>query len=335
MYTSRRQFLQDSLALAGFGLLAGCGVPAPFVPQPAGTRTIGYLSRGALPGFAPWLDAFREGLEEQGQAEGRTYAIEARWADEKEDQFPSLVADLLRQGVDVILAEGTPASVAAKQATDSIPIVMAGASDPIGTGLVASLARPGGNVTGVSTLHAQTSAKRLELLRDTLPTGTRVAVFTSPPNPAAGLNFRETEAAARALGVPIVPIEVRTTDDFDPALDTVAGAGVGGLLVLCDTLTPRRRRVWVDFAARAQLPAIFEAREYVEEGALMGHGPNFPTIFRRAAGHVDKILKGARPAELPVEQPTSFDFTINLRTAQALGLTIPPSVLAQATEVMQ
>jgi putative ABC transport system substrate-binding protein len=337
---SRRQFLQGmagaAVSAAGLTVLAGCGVMSTPAQQPARMPRIGFLSTGNRESRAPHIEAFRQGLRESGYVEGQNIAIDFRFTEGKDDRLPELAAELVALPVDVILASGgTPPNLATKQATTTIPVVMGTSGDPVATGLVASLARPEGNVTGLTVGSLEISGKRLELLRETLPGLSRVAAFSNPNNPFHVLQEREVEAAARALGIRVQALHVRSADDlpgaFEAAIRENADAVYGG----SDALITNTRTQIAELAARHRLPAIYDYKEIVDAGGLMAYGPSIPHLYGRAAGYVDKILRGARPADLPVEQPTRFDFIINLKTAQALGLTIPPSVLAQTTEVIQ
>src|SRR5213594_1479201 len=295
---------------------------------------IGLLSQGSPTSGQHIREAFRQGLREVGYVDGQNIVIEYRYAEGKAERLPDLAAELLRLKVDVIVAGGTPAPLAAKRATRTIPIVMAAAGDPVGTGLVASLAQPGGNVTGLSNFSAELTGKRLQLLKEVVPGVSRVAVLWNAANPVAALLMRETEAAARTLGVQVQSLEVRGLDDFENALPAAISGGAGALFVIDDPLVFSSRMRIADFAARNRLPATAFYKEFAKAGGLMAYGPNLTDQFRRAAIYVDKILKGAKPADLPVEQPTKFELVINLKTAKALGLTIPQSVLLRADQVI-
>lgn len=330
----RREFLQGSLALASLGLLSGCTILPPQWQAPRRVRRIGVLLGGS-PGPSPLVDAFRQGLRELGYVEGEGTVIEFRYAEGREERFPELAAELVRLPVDVIVATGGPPALAAQRVTDTIPIVMPTSGDPVGQGLVASLARPGGNVTGLAGLAQELSGKRLELLKEIVPGAARVAVLWNAANPAKALEFKQTQAAAATLGLKLQSLEIRGADDFEAVSQAAGSDRADGLVVFGDSFFLQHRRRIVDFAAQRRLPAIYELKEFVEAGGLMSYGPSLPDLFRRAAGYVDKILKGARPAELPVERAERFDFIINLKTAQSRGLTIPQSVLIQVTEIIQ
>ena len=281
-----------------------------------------------------WVAAFVQRLRELGWIEGRTVAIEYRWAEGRSERFAEIAAEFVRLKVDVIVTAGTAAVVAAKQATSVIPIVFAAAGDPVGTGLVASLARPGGNVTGLSIQATDLAGKRLELLREVVPGLRRLAIMANVGNPAAVLEMGEVQAAARTLGLEVVTLEIRRAEDIAPAFEALKGRA-DALYVVGDPLVNTNRVRINTLALAARLPTMYGSREYVEAGGLMSYGANFPDLFRRAADYVDKILRGAKPADIPVEQPTKFDLVINLTTAKALGLDVPPTLLARADEVIE
>ncbi len=328
-----RQFLQGSLALAGLGLLSGCGqLPFP-AQQPARLPRIGVLYLGS-PGPTPLVEAFQQGLHELGYVEGQNILIEWRYGEDRVDRFPDLAAELVRLNVDLIVVSGAAAQ-AAKQATGSIPIVVAVTGDLVGTGLAASLAHPGGNVTGLTTLAPELIGKRLELVKQAVPGLSRLAVLWNPREQAMALEIGEAKVAARTLGVELQTLEARDPGDLDGAFEAALGEGVEALvLVLTAFFISNRPRV-VELAAKSRLPAMSGEPDFARAGGLMAYGPSLADMWRRAATYVDKILKGAKPADLPIEQPTKFDFVINLKTAQALGLTIPQEVLMQATEVIR
>jgi putative tryptophan/tyrosine transport system substrate-binding protein len=334
---SRRRLLVALASVIGSaGLVAACEVSQP-PGQPTTVRShvprIGWLG-GAQVGPNFRLDAFREGMSELGYVEGQSYLLDYRLAEPNE--YPAIAAEFVSQKVDIILASGTQASLAAKQATTTIPIVMGGTADPIGVGLVASLASPGGNVTGMTLLSSQVSGKRLQLLKDAFPGLVRVAVFFNPDNPLYSAVLTELEAAAKTLSLELPRLEIREPDDFAAAFEHASAVHADALFVPADQLTTNNRARIVDLAARRRTRAMYELREFVDDGGLMSYGPNVADLYRRAAvRHVDRILKGAKPADLPVEQPTKFDFVINLKSMQALGLSISQSVLTQATEIVQ
>ncbi len=314
---------------------------APFAAeaqQAAKIARIGYLTSSL--GVNPHLpEAFRQGLRDLGYVEGRNLVIEYRETEGKADRLPALAAELVALKVDVIVAApGTVFALAAKQATTTLPIVFIAAADAVTDGLVTSLARPGGNVTGLSNLVPELVGKRLELLTQAVPGVSRVAVLRFPGVPSERTDrdmLKEAEAAARALGVQPQIIEARGPADIDRAFSDIIRVHAGALTLLPSAMFLRERRRLVDLAAKNRLPAVYSAREYVDAGGLMSYGPNLADLFRRAATYVDKILKGAKPGDLPVEQPTKFELIINLKTAKDLGLTIPQSVLARADEVIQ
>jgi putative tryptophan/tyrosine transport system substrate-binding protein len=279
--------------------------------------------------------AFVQRLRELGWIDGRNLAIEYRWAEGRNERYAEAAAELVRLKVDIIVTVATPATLAAKQATTIIPIVFGAATDPIGTGLVQSLARPGGNVTGLSNQISDTSGKKLEFLREIVPSLRRLAILANPGNPAVLLDVVETQAAACKLGLEVTTSEVRRAEDITPAFDALVEAHTDALYVCTDPLLNTYRIRVNTLALAARLPTIHGLREYVEAGGLMSYGPNLPDLLRRAADFADKILRGAKPADIPVEQPTKFDLVINLTTAKALGLNVPQSLIARADEVIE
>jgi ABC-type uncharacterized transport system substrate-binding protein len=330
---SRRQFLQGGVVLAGFSLLSGREVASQ---QAAKVPRIGFLAVGPREGRAFMIEGFLRGLREHGYVEGQNIVIEYRFSEDRNDRLPALAGELVALKVRLILASGTPASFAAKQATSTIPIVMGSlVADPVETGLVASLARPGGNITGMSMMTAPLGGKRLELLKRTVPGLTRVAVFWNPPNPSYGPILKNLEAAAPTLGVKLQRVEVRVPADFEGAFEAATRQRADALIAPGDPLVANRPRMVADLALKYRLPTMMDNRESAEAGGLLSLGPDLVDSYRRAATHVDKILKGANPADLPMEQPTKFDLVVNLKTARTLGLTIPQSVLLQATQVIQ
>jgi putative ABC transport system substrate-binding protein len=302
--------------------------------QPAKLPIIGLLVAGTPSSHGQWFAVFVRRLHELGWIEGRTVAIEYRWAEGRTERFDEIAAEFVRRKVDVIVTSATAAIVAAKQATSVIPIVFAAAGDPVGTGLVASLARPGGNVTGLSIQQTDVAAKRLELLREFVPGLRRLAILANVDGPAVLLDMREVQTTARPLGLEVVTSEIRRGEDIAPAFETLKGRA-DALYVCIDPLVNTHRIRINTLALAARLPTMHASREYVEAAGLMSYGPNFPDLFRRAADFVDKILRGANPADIPVEQPRKFDLVINLTTAKALGLEIPPTLLAIADEVIE
>jgi putative ABC transport system substrate-binding protein len=324
----RREFIK---------VITGSAVVWPFAAraQQAGkTYKIGWLSAGSFE-RSPALAAFLDALRELGWIEGKTFAFERRHAEDRPERLPELAAELVQLNVDVIVGVGTLAPLAAKRATTTIPIVMANAGDPLGTGLVASLARPGGNVTGMSLMAPDLGGKRLELLKELLPRLARVAVLWNAANPYPAHVFKELQAAGRTLGTEVQSLEVRDPDDFDGAFETVQRQHPDALITIEDPLTFDHRKRIADFAVGQQLPSLSGLSEFAAAGGLISYGANNADLFRRAAGYVDKILKGAKPADLPVQQPSKFELVINLKTAKALGITIPPSLLARADQVIE
>ena len=303
--------------------------------QPGKVYQIGVLETIAASLNSENLQAFRQELTALGYVEGRNLALEYRSADGRAERFPELAAELVRRRVDLILTRGTPAAIAAKKATTMIPIVMAASGDPLGSGLVPNLARPGGNLTGLSAVITELAGKRLELLREAFPTFSRVAMLWNPSNPTAANDWRETVAAARALGVMPLSLEVRKSEDFRPAFEGARKQRADVMVVTLDALMQNHHRQIVDLARRHRLPDVYASREFVEAGGLMAYGVSYPDLYRRAAIYVDKIFKGVRPGDLPVEQPTKFELVINLKTAKALGLTIPPSLLVRADQLIE
>lgn len=303
--------------------------------QPARkTPKVAYLSASSA--INANLEAFRKGLSELGYVEGRNILIEYRWAEGRFDRLPALAAELVRLGVNVIVAANTPAALAAKNATSTIPIILVTSGDPVGSGLVASLARPGGNVTGLSlTPTPAISGKHLGLLKEAFPTITNVAVLANPANPPTAGLLKEIELAARSLGLRLRVVPVREPNEFDDAFATMKNERVPALLVIADPLVADSRDRIVAFAAANRLPAIYPYRLFVDAGGLMSYGADIRDLNRRAATYVDRILKGTKPAELPIEQPTKFELVVNLKTAKALGLTIPPSLLLRADHVLE
>jgi ABC-type uncharacterized transport system substrate-binding protein len=315
------------------GMLA---VPLAAVAQQAGkVPRIGYLGTRTLPDFG--VDAFRQGLRELGWIEGQNIVVDYRLAEGQLDRLPDLAAELVRLKVDIIVAQATPGAAAAKKATDTIPIVMVPVGDPVGLGLIASLARPGGNVTGLSYSVGglEIIGKQLELLKETLPKIRRVAILLNPANPTRPVAMRDVEVAARSLALQLQFVEARHPDEFDSAFGAMGKARTGGLVVMADTMFVLHRTRLADLAARRRLPTAYGWREHVEAGGLMSYGPSLSDLFRRSATFIDRILKGAHPGDLPVEQPTKFELVINAKTAKALGLTIPQSLLARADQVIQ
>jgi ABC-type uncharacterized transport system substrate-binding protein len=323
----RREFITLLGGAAAWPLAAGA-------QQPGKLAIIGFLGAGTLSSWSHRVASFVQRLRELGWIEGRTIAIEYRWVEGSTERLPDVAAEFARLKVDVIVTAGTPAAIAAKQATSVIPIVFATAGDPVGNGIVASLARPGGNVTGLSVQDTDLTGKRLELLRELLPRLSRLAILTNIGNPVHILQRDEVRAMARTLGVEVVTLEIRRAEDIVPSFETLKN-GADAIYIPADPLIFSKLIRINTLVLGARLPTMHSSREYVEAGGLMSYGPNFPDLFRRAADYVDKILHGEKPANLPVEQPTKFDLVINLTTAKALGLTIPPTLLARADEVIE
>jgi putative tryptophan/tyrosine transport system substrate-binding protein len=319
-------------------LLGGAGAVWPLAAraqQAARVYRIGYLSPASHSPEMPEMFALTsEALRGLGWIQGKNVVVERRYANNILDRLPDLATELVRLHVDVIIATGTLAPLAAKQATSTIPIVMTAAGDPLGTGLIASLARPGGNVTGLSLMAPDLGGKRLELLKEIFPGLSQAGVVWNAANPYSAVLFKQTETAAQTIGIRLHSIEVRAPDDFNRAFEA-AKPDLGALIIVEDPLTVNYRKRIADFAAANGLPAIYGLREFVGAGGLMSYGASLPDLYRRAARYVDRILKGAKPADLPVEQPTKFDLVINLKIAKALGLEVPPTLLARADEVIE
>jgi putative tryptophan/tyrosine transport system substrate-binding protein len=320
----RREFI----ALVGGGAV----FPLAARAQPSGRIwRIGFIAHR----YEKFYDPLFQGLGELGYTEGQNLIVERRYAEGHVERFQEFAADMVRLKVDVIIVVTTPAAFAARNATRTIPIVHPAAIDPVGTGLIASLAHPGGNITGLAVLNAETSAKRLESLREVVPGMSQGAVLWNAANPANSLAWKETEGAGRALGVALQSYEVRGPKDFEGAFAAMAKQRPDVFLVLQDALTLEYRKEIIDFALRERIPSMFVGKEWVEEGGLMSYGDRLPERYRRAADLVDRILKGAKPADLPVEQPTTFELAVNLKTAKAIGLTFSPGFLARADQVIE
>ena len=316
-------------------LLGGALVARPLSAraQPAKLPTVGFLGPLSQSAQTEWTAAFVQRMREHGWIEGRTVAIEYRWAEGRSEGFAEIAAEFVRLKVDVIVTASTPAVIALKQATSVIPIVFAAAGDPVGIGLVASLARPGGNVTGLSIQSADIASKRLDLLREALPNLRRLAVMATS-SPIGVLEMGEVQAAARTLGLEVVPAEIRRAEDIAPAIEALKGRA-DALYVVTEPIVNTNRVRLNTLALGARLPTMEGTRDYAEAGGLMAYGVNFRLLWRRAADYVDKILRGAKPADLPVEQPTKFDLFVNLKTAKALGMTIPEAFLLRADELIE
>jgi putative tryptophan/tyrosine transport system substrate-binding protein len=320
--------------IAGIGGAVACPVVA-WGQKPGRTPIIGYLGTTNASAQAQRVSAFVQRLRQLGWTEGQTVAIEYRWAEGRYERFAEFAAEFVRLRVDVIVTAATAPVLAAKQATSAIPIVFAVAGDPVGSGLVASLARPGGNVTGLSLQQAELGSKRLELLREIIPNLRRLAIMGNIKSPMIVLELQEVQTKALSLGLEVVALKVGEPDDISRAFESADQFGADALYVCIDPLISNNRVRIFASAQNARLPTVFGEREHIDVGGLVSYGPNLPDLYRRAAEYVDKILRGARPGDLPVEQPTKFDFVINLRTARALGLSVPSALLARADEVIE
>jgi putative ABC transport system substrate-binding protein len=319
-------------------LLGGAAAAWPLAARAQQSRKvprIGVLLPGTAASFALRTKAFLEGLRDLGYVEGQTIAIEWKWGQDRAEGLPELAAELVGRNVDVIVTGGTPAAKALKSATGTIPIVMAIIGDPVAAGLVESLARPGGNATGFSIVAPDLSGKRLELLKEIVSEVSPVAVMLNTRNPQSQFELKEMLAAARAMGLQLHPIQISPEDKFEDAFAAMSGASARALIILTDPIFFSQRRKIVDLATRSRLPAMYFFQEFAEEGGLMSYGPSDTDLYRRSATYVDRILNGAKPSELPVEQPTKFDLVINLKAAKALGLDISPMLLARADKVIE
>jgi putative ABC transport system substrate-binding protein len=321
-------------AVVAFGL-ALFALPLAVEAQPPGkVHRIGFLGNSTAALEAHLVTPFRDGLRDLGYVEGQNLVIEYRWAEGNYERFPALIAELLGRKVEVIVTAGTPASLAVKKATTSVPLVVVGVGDPVASGLVASLTRPGGNITGVTSIADETEAKRLELLREVLPTISRIAVLSNPENQSMEPVLKEMRAAAQVLGMKVQVFDVRTPGELDETFKAIVRERPGVLRVMGDRFFLHNRHRIMDFATKQRLPVMPGHPELVEAGGLMSFGPSYPGMHRRAAYYVDRILKGAKPADLPVERPKTFELVINLKTARALGLTIPSSVMLRADHII-
>ena len=323
----RRAFMR---ALVGAGLAAPLAAAAQ---QPERVYRIGMVERTPIGTNAANVQAFQQGLRELGYVEGEHFVLEYRSADGQDQRFPDLASELARLKVDLILTRGTPAALAVKNATVTIPVVIIGVGDPVGQGLVASLAHPGGNITGLSAAVTAVFPKRVQLLTELVPRATRIAALFNMSNPALPPQWKEIERATRSLDIEPLLLDVRRVEDLDPAFRSAVRQRADALIVGLDTLTQANQAVIVDLAARYRLPAIYASTEFAR--GLVAYGVNYPEMYRRAAGLAHKIFRGARPADLPVEEPTAFEFVINLKTARSLGLRIPPSLLLRADHVIE
>ena len=328
---NRRQFLQGGLALAGMGLLAGCRMMPSTAAPHANMARVGFLNVVAASAITDRTEALRQGLHDLRYVEGVTLALEARFADGREDQLPVLAAELVDLKVDVIVTGGPQATRAAKEATATLPIVMAADDDPVGAGFIASLARPDGNITGLSTIGHETTRKTLELSKEILPGLTRLAILGTSTRPGTALDLSNLEAAAASLKVQLQELNVTDAADIEGAFRDLTAARAEAIFLLGSPVINAQREIIINHATEIGLPVVGAATYR----GLVGYGANFDDTHRRAAAYVDKILRGARPTDLPVERPTKFDLVVNLKIAHTLGLTIPPSVLTQATELIQ
>jgi ABC-type uncharacterized transport system substrate-binding protein len=327
-HIGRRKFLASLGGAAAAWPLAARG------QQPAKLPSVGYLGSATPATQGQWAAAFVQRLRELGWIEGRTIAVEYRWAEGRDQRAAEIAAEFVQRKVDVIVTSGTSMVLAAKQATSVIPIVFTATGDPVSTGLITSLARPGGNITGLSNQLPDLVGKRLDLLREVVPGLGRLALLANVGNPVIMLEIGHVQAAARTLGLEVIPLEIRRGEDIVPAFEALKGRAQA--LYVCGEPLVTTNRVRINtLALAARLPIMHSVREYVEAGGLMSYGPNFPDLWRRAADYVDKILHGAKPADIPVEQPIKFDLIINITTAKALGLEMPTTVLARADEVIE
>jgi putative tryptophan/tyrosine transport system substrate-binding protein len=316
------------------GGAAAAWPPAADAQQPSKLPTIGFVGSGTPSTYAPWVAAFVQRLHELGWIKDRTVAIEVRWAEGRRERYAEIAVEFIRLKIDAILAIGTPATLAAKQATSVVPIVFVAVNDPVALGVVGSLARPDGNVTGLSNQQHDVVGKRLELLREVVPAFHRLAILWNPLNTGGVLEMKDVQTAASTMGLDIIPLEIRLAEEIEPALESLNNR-VDALYLASDPLFNSNRIRINTVVVRLRLPTVYTFREYVEAGGLVSYGANFPALFRRGADFVDKILRGTKPADIPVEQPTKFDLVINLTTAKTLGLMIPDKLLALADEVIE
>jgi putative tryptophan/tyrosine transport system substrate-binding protein len=314
---------------------ATAGWPMVARAQPVKIPRVGFLGNSTAALEANLVEPFRQTLRSLGYVEGRDIVVDYRWAEGNYEHFPSLVAELIAAGADVIVTAGTPAAFAVKKATTSIPCVMVAVGDPVGTGLVASLARPGGNLTGLTSIAPDLEGKRLALLREVIPSLSHVAVLWNPVNPFHVISEKEVLAAARALQMEVQSLAVRTLEELDGAFAAILEQRPGALIVLADRVFLHGRDRIMSFAGQQRLPGVYAYRELVDAGGLMSYGPNYAEMHRQAATYVDRILKGTKPADLPIQQPTKFEFVINLKTAKTLGLAVPAALLVAADEVIE
>jgi putative ABC transport system substrate-binding protein len=328
----RREFLN---VLGGAAVGIAVWPRALRAQQAAKMRRVGFLGNSTAALEANLIGPFRDQLRALGYEEGRNIAIEFRWAEGNYGRFPALIAELLDAKVEVIVTAGTPATLAVKRATTSVPLVMIAVGDPVGVGIVPSLARPGGNITGLSSIAPDLEGKRLELLRELVPSLLHVGVFLNPSNAFHISSMKQAHAAAEKLQIKLLPVTVKKTDDLDGACSTILKERPEALLILADRVFLHDRQPMMDFATKHRLPSVNAYRELVEAGGLMSYGPSYEDMHRRAAIYVDKILKGAKPGDLPVELPTKFDLRVNLKAAKAIGVTIPEAFLLRADQVIE
>src|SRR6185437_13508119 len=317
-------------------LLGGVAVTWPLAANAQSkTPLIGFMGNSTAALEANLVDAFREGLREHGYEEGRNIVIEYRWADGKYERFPALVAELIAAKVEVIVTAGTPAALAMKKATTTVPLVMVAVGDPVGTGLVPSLARPGGNLTGLSSVAPDLEGKRLQLLREVVPALSHVAMFINSLNPFHVSSMRQARAAAQSMGIKLQLHDIRKSEDLDDAFAAIRKERPDAVLILADRVFLHNRERMIDFTKEQRLPNVNAYKELVEVGGLMSYGPSYEDMHKRAAIYVDKILKGAKPADLPIEQPSKFTFIVNLKAAKALGVTVPSQLLGLADQLIE
>jgi putative ABC transport system substrate-binding protein len=319
-----------------FITLLGGATAWPLVARAqGGIPRVGFMGNSTAALEVNLVDSFREGLRELGYEEGRNIAIEYRWADGRYERFAALVAELIAAKVDVIVTAGTPAALAVKKATSTVPLVMVAVGDPVGTGLVPSLARPDGNLTGLSSVAPDLEGKRLELLREIVPSVSRIAVFINSVNPFHATSMRQAQSAGKTLGVKVQQYDIRKSEDLDGAFAAIRKERPDALLILADRVFLHNRERIVDFTEEQRLPNVSAYKEVVEAGGLMSYGPSYEDMHKRAAIYVNKILKGAKPGNLPIEQPTKFTLVVNLKAAKALGISMPPAVLSRADDVIE
>ncbi len=328
----------EKLTVSVIAFVAGVLLALPHAAEAQHTATmarIAYLSQASAENDVTYVAAFRQGLRELGYLEGKTIVIEQRYAAGRTERLPALAAELVGLKVDVFVVFGVAAVHAVKKASPNAPIVLPNLTDPVAAGFAASLARPGGSVTGLSDFHPATVTKRLELLKELVPSASRVGVLFNPANPSHPQQLRDLQAAAPTLGMAIHGLEIRQASDIDKAFGTIAKERIEALLLLGDVLLSTHQRKIAEFALNKRLPAMYTIRAFVDAGGLIAYGTHFPDMWRRAAAYVDKILKGAKPADLPIEQASRFELIVNLKTAKALGLTIPPAVLLRVDQVIE